>query len=413
MTTTAQQTPTAPPADPGDGTATAARLRAITNELADRYLERTGVVKALISCMLAGQHSLLLGPPGTAKSELARDLTGRVHGAQLWEILLSKYTDPKRMFGPIDVSALMQGTYKQVWDGRATQADIAFIDEIFKCGPAALNEMLALLNERLYHPESGGAPIACPLLTAITASNELPTGEESAAIYDRLLVRIEVDYLADPSNFAALIRSASVPASPQATPTTLLLADLQTAVRVHVPRIIVPDPIIGALVSLRATLRHAGHIASDRRWKHSVRLLQGAAYLAGRDHVDPADLELLTHVLWDSPAERPAIEREVLHLINPDAREALDIQDGLDQLDAQLNSMKGESRQALAEWAIKEANNKLDRAGKKLKEMLQQSQTAGRSTATLDSVIERHRAVQARVMVEALGLDPTMIKSGI
>lgn len=405
MTNSTQQAaPAAPPADPGDGSATSARLRAITGELAARYLERTNVVKVLVSCMLAGEHSLILGPPGTAKSEIARDLTRRIYDAQYWEILLSKYTDPKRMFGPIDVAALMKGTYQQVWDGRATRADIAFIDEIFKCAPAALNELLALLNERLYHPESGGDPIRCPLISAITASNELPA-DESSAVYDRLLVRIEVGYLADPSNFTQLLRSAITPAASPAAPTTVLLADLQTAVQTHVPAIDVPDPILDALCTLRATLRHAGLIASDRRWKKSIGLLQAAAYLDGRSHVTPDDLAMLTHVLWDRPADRPTVEREVLQLVNPHSREALDLLDGIEELNTQLDAMAGQGREHLSNWAIQEANGKLARAGSKLKDLRDQSQAAGSSTTTLDEVLDRHRAVHTRIMTEALGFN--------
>jgi hypothetical protein len=115
---------------------------------------------------------------------MARELTGRIEGAAYWEIPLSKFTAPTRMFGPIDVAALARGEYRQVYDGRATTAHVAFIDEIFKCSTAALNETLGYLNERIYHPESGGEPIHCPLIVAITASNELPGGEDSAAIYD-------------------------------------------------------------------------------------------------------------------------------------------------------------------------------------------------------------------------------------
>ncbi len=190
-------TPTTTPAASGGGTV-AQRLTAIAAELADLFYERSSVIRALIIALLAGQHSLLLGPPGTAKSELARELTGRIDGARYWEILLSKFTDPKRMFGPVDVAALTRGEYTQVFDGRATQCEIAFIDEIFKCSAGALNETLAFLNERLYHPENGGPPVDCPLISAITASNELPAGEELNAVYDRLLVRLEVGYLAGP-----------------------------------------------------------------------------------------------------------------------------------------------------------------------------------------------------------------------
>jgi MoxR-like ATPase len=388
----------------------AKRLRAITDELSDQFLERAEVVRALVVTVLAGQHSLLLGPPGTAKSQLARKLTGRVEGADFWEILLSKFTAPTRMFGPIDVGALSRGEYRQIFEGRATTAHIAFMDEIFKCSVAALNETLGFLNERIYHPESGGDPIACPLISAITASNELPTGEDSAAIYDRLLVRIEVGYLADPSNFAALVRSAT--AAPGAAPrTTVQLAELQDAVDAGVPAVEVPDAIVDAICTLRATLRRKELIASDRRWRQAVRLLQASAWLDERAEVGETDLAMLTHVLWDSPAQRPTVEREVLQLVNPDAREALDLADAIDELEAELDAKAGQSREALSDWAIKEANSKLAKAGKKLAKMRADAETAGRSTATLDRVLTRQRAVHARVLTEALGVDASMVQA--
>lgn len=387
---------------------TAAKLRMITDELGERFYERGDVVRTLITTVLAGQHSLVLGPPGTAKSELARELTSRIEDAQYWEILLSKFTDPKRMFGPIDVAALSQGQYRQVYEGRATTAHIAFIDEIFKCSTAALNETLGLLNERIYHPENGGEPISCPLIAAITASNELPSGEDTAAIYDRLLVRIEVGYLADPSNFAELVRSAVV--TPAATArTTVALAALQHAVEVEVPAIGVPDGIVDAICTLRAGLRRKELIASDRRWRQAVRLLQASAYLDGRSEVTDTDLSILTHVLWDSPAERPTVERTVLELVNPDAGEALDLSDAIEELEAELDAKAGQSGEKLSEWGIKEANPKLKKAGKRLEKMREEAEAAGRSTATLDRVIGRQRAVMARVLSEALGVDASAL----
>jgi len=395
---------------PADAAQTARQLQAITAELAETYLERSAVVRALVTAVLAGQHSLLLGPPGTAKSELARELTGRIDGARYWEILLSKFTDPKRMFGPVDVGALVQGRYTQVFDGRATQCEIAFVDEIFKCSAGALNETLAFLNERLYHPENGGPPIACPLIAAITASNELPAGEELSAVYDRLLVHLEVGYLADPSNFAALVRSAVTPRVPPAR-TTVPLEALRHAVTAAVPAVGVPDGIVDAICQLRAALRRAELTASDRRWKQAVRLLQASAFLDGRDEVAETDLAILTAVLWDSTADRPAVEREVLQLVSPDAGEALDLADAIAELEAQLDAKAGQSRESLSEWAIKEANSKLSRAGKRLDQMRADAVTAGRSTATLDDVIARRRAVHARVMVEALGVDASMVNA--
>ncbi|MFJ8922012.1 AAA family ATPase [Streptomyces sp. NPDC102415] len=389
---------------------TAGRLRAITAELSGLFYERDDVIRTLTVAMLAGQHALLLGPPGTAKSELARELTGRIGSANYWEILLSKFTAPTRMFGPIDVGALSRGEYRQIFDGRATTAHIAFIDEIFKCSTAALNETLGLLNERIYHPENGGEPIHCPLISAITASNELPTGDDSAAIYDRLLVRLEVGYLADPSNFAGLVRSA-VSAPAVTARTTVELSELQQAVNDAVPAVEVPDAIVDAVCTLRAALRRKELIASDRRWRQSVRLLQASAFLDGRDSVDRNDLSVLTHVLWDSPAERPTVEREVLHLVNPDAKEALDLADAIEELEAELDAKAGQSREALADWAIREAMTKLNMAGKKLERLRGEAETADRSTTAVERVIILQRAVHARVLTEALGVDASLVQA--
>ncbi|MEU5141182.1 AAA family ATPase [Streptomyces sp. NPDC021139] len=389
---------------------TAERLRAIGDELSDRFYERADVVRTLLVTLLAGQHSLVLGPPGTAKSELARELTGRIVGASYWEILLSKFTAPTRMFGPIDVAALARGEYRQVYEGRATTAHVAFIDEIFKCSTAALNETLGYLNERIYHPESGGEPVRCPLIGAITASNELPDGEDSAAIYDRLLVRIEVKYLEDPSNFAALVRSAvSRPAAPKRT--TVDLAALRHAVAEAVPAVEVPDAIVDAVCTLRAALRRKELIASDRRWRQAVGLLQASAFLDRRPSVADSDLSVLTHVLWDSPAERPTVEREVLHLVNPDAKEALDLADTIEELETQLDAMAGQSREALSEWVIKKAHNQLAMAGKRLERLREEAVVAGRSTSAIDRVTGRQRAVRARVLTEALGVDASTVQA--
>ncbi|MFJ6930475.1 AAA family ATPase [Streptomyces nigra] len=392
-----------------DAQTTAEKLRTIVSELSERFYERDDVVRTLVVTLLAGQHSLMLGPPGTAKSELARDLTSRVEGASYWEILLSKFTAPTRMFGPIDVGALARGEYRQVYEGRATTAHVAFMDEIFKCSTAALNETLGYLNERIYHPENGGEPIRCPLIGAITASNELPDADDSAAIYDRLLVRIEIGYLTDPSNFAALVRSAVRAPAPASTPRTIHLSELQEAVTTTVPAVEVPDAMVDAICTLRAALRRKELIASDRRWRQAVGLLQASAYLDGRTEVTETDLSILTHVLWNSPAERPVVEREVLHLVNPDAKEALDLSDTLDELETQLDAMAGQSREALSDWVIKNAHNKLATAGKRLEQLRSEAAGAGRSTTTIDRVTLRQRAVRARVLTEALGLDTSMV----
>jgi len=223
-------------------------------------------------------------------------------------------------------------------------------------------------------------------------------------------VRLEVGYLADPSNFAALIRSAVTEQEAPAR-TTVTLEQLQNAVTKEVPAVEVPDLVVDAICTLRAALRRQELVASDRRWRQAVRLLQASAYLDGRESVGETDLTVLTHVLWDSPAQRPVVEREVLQMVNPDAREALDLADAIEELEAQLDAKAGQSREALNDWAIKEANGKLARAGKKLASLRKEAQASGRSTTAIDRVVARQRAVHARVLTEALGVDASIVQT--
>lgn len=385
-------------------------MAAIAEELSALFLERTGAVRALVTAILAGHHSLLLGPPGAAKSDLARALTRRICGGIYWEDQLNPFTAPTQIFGPIDIPALLRGEYTQVFAGNATEAHIAFIDEIFKCGPGALQSMLAFLNERLYHPEGGGAPVRCRLLAAVTASNELPSaGQETAAFFDRLLVRLEVAYIEDPANFTVLLRSGAVADSAPAPSATVTLAALENAIRVEVPAVTVPDAVLDMMVRLRTALRRRGLICSDRRWRQSVRLLQASAYLDGRDRVDDQDLDILRHVLWDSTADRRPVAEEVLALVNPDAKTALDLLEAILAIEGELESMAGQAREKVNEFGIKEAIPKLSKAKRELAALLIAAQAAGRRTEAIDEVDARRRAVHARVLAEALGVPATGI----
>jgi MoxR-like ATPase len=388
---------------------TAGSLRAICTELSERYYERGPVIRVLMQTVLAGQHALLLGAPGTAKSDLARDLTSRFGDAVYRELLLSKFTDPKKIFGPLDVAALVRGEYRQQLERGVTGAHIVFFDEIFKCGDGALNETLAYLNERTYHPESGGAPIKCPLISAITASNELPADAATSAVYDRLLVRIEVGYLVDPANFTALVRSAVRKGTAQ-TRTTITLAELLHAVNVAVPAVDVPDEVVDRICELRTALRHKELITSDRRWKQAVRLLQAGAWLDGRDAVEEEDLRVLTHVLWDSPAQRGTVEREVLAVMDPAGVRVLDLVDDIAAIESELEAKTGQSEETLSTWAVKEARSKLTKAAVELKSIKADARANGRSTRTVDEAMQRQKAVLGRLLTEALGISASALR---
>jgi MoxR-like ATPase len=381
-------------------------VNAAIEETAALYHERDVEARMIMTGILAGQHTLLLGPPGTGKSAIVREITSRITSARYWEILLSKFTAPSAIFGPVDVAALAQGTYRQVFDGHATTCEIAFVDEIFKCSSAALNSMLSYLNERVYHPEAGGTPIPCPLVSAVCASNELGEDEATAALYDRLLIRMEVDYLSQPDSFDRLLRSAVTdPRMSAATRTTVELTELQLAVTTEVPAVDLPQPVIEAIRDLRSDLRQREIISSDRRWKQAVRVLQAAAWLDGRDHISADDLAVLTHVLWDVPTTKATVAKVIRNYLGSDERRIADMIDDVDRIAAELDKhLAAENPQLLQEWGV-QANVQLSTIARKLRRAADSVRAAGRPSGSYERAVGRAQHVYTQLLIQALGVD--------
>ena len=178
------------------------RLARLARALEDRFLGKDEIIRLLLVATIAGEHAVLVGPPGTAKSALIRTFA-RLMQARYFEYLLTRFTEPNEIFGPVDIAAFREGRYERRTDGMLPDAEIVFLDEVFKSNSAILNALLTLLNERRY--TSGGRVIRCPLLSAFGASNEVPTDETLTAIYDRFILRIRSDNL-DAYHFQDLLQ---------------------------------------------------------------------------------------------------------------------------------------------------------------------------------------------------------------
>jgi MoxR-like ATPase len=291
-----------PTPHPAPGPAARDLLPAILSALEAGLVERRPVVRLALLTALAGEHTLLVGPPGTAKSQLARRLHLAFGEGHYFERLLTRFTVPEELFGPLSIRALEEDRYERQTAGFLPQASIAFIDEVFKANSAILNALLTLLNEREF--DNGTRREPCPLISVIGATNAVPDDEVGEAFFDRFLVRLPVAAVSA-GGFRALL-DAGRTGEPAPPPAPLREADRQAVARAA-RAVRVGEEVQGLLAELRDRLDAEKRYVSDRRWVKIAWLLQVAAAAEGRGEVSPWDLWLLPWCTAPDAASQAAV----------------------------------------------------------------------------------------------------------
>lgn len=285
------------------------KILTLSEELNRNFKERDDEIAGSLLAMISGEHVLFIGPPGTAKSMLARELCRCIEGGNFFYYLLTRFTTPDEIFGPLSLSSLQADIFSRKIDGYLPSANVSFLDEIFKANSSILNSLLTVLNERKYH--NGSEILDVPLISVFGASNELPEENESLeALYDRFLFRYYISYVQDETNFVELILGSAEDFSPSVR---LTIGEIEALQR-GAGGISIDEDVLDAIVVLRKEFRSGGVSISDRRWKKMVWVMKVAAHTIGRDRVDKTFLPILQHMLWNRPEEQVTLRKRLLEM---------------------------------------------------------------------------------------------------
>ncbi|MFZ4855943.1 MAG: AAA family ATPase [Desulfuromonadaceae bacterium] len=305
------------------------RIQSIRSQLCAGLHEREEVMTVALLAVLAGQSVFLLGPPGTAKSLMARRLSCAFKDKEYFEYLMQKFSTPEEIFGPIDIVKLKVGSYYRKTENYLPKADFAFLDEIWKSNSAILNTLLTIINEKKFR--NGDDDPNVPLKALIGASNETPKADEGLeALWDRFIVRLYVPRLSEDSSFEALLQNSSVKEQVMvADELAISKADWEKW-QDEIETVKLSPETMQAIHFIKNELKllhekdpqSMEYYVSDRRWQRAVKVIKSSAFFSGRDKTTHLDTLLLRHCLWSSKAGMDVIGeiviRHVGSLLIPD-----------------------------------------------------------------------------------------------
>lgn len=291
------------------------RIKSMLKVMSEGIYEKEHILAMALLSAVAGESVFLLGPPGTAKSLVARRLKLAFKDANAFEYLMSRFSTPDEIFGPVSISLLKnEDRYERVVDGFLPTATVVFLDEIWKASPSIQNALLTAINERIF--QNGRNTLSLPMKALIAASNELPAEDEGLeALWDRFLVRMVSNCIQTESTFYKMLRLKLV--GDITMPSDLQITDeVYESWQHDINLIAISDDVCKSISAIRKRLREEGkmedhktmdYYVSDRRWKKCVHLMQTAAFLNGRETIDVTDIPILFHCLWNTVEALPSI----------------------------------------------------------------------------------------------------------
>lgn len=362
------------------------KIQKIKEALTKKFFEREQEIEGILTAILARQHVLLIGPAGTGKSALSAELKNIIKGSNYFQWLLTRFSTPEELFGVLSLKELEQGIYKRNTSGKLPEAHFAFLDEIFKANSAILNSLLTLINERLFY--NNGTPFKAPLITLIGSSNEYPEeGEGLEALFDRFLLRFEVNYLKEERTFIDMLKgngqNVEIP--------SISLEEL-VQYQFMVDLVNIPDDVCEALAEIRRRLHDEGIFPSDRRFKQSLSLLRAKAFLEGRTEVVVNDIMLLANSLWETIDQKNMVTQIVRE--NAQDKVTMLIEEYTEVIAELIDSIKNDTS---TETNV-EVRKKLKEIEKDLKELKGKAKDTSKINKLLETISNTCKKIEKSIL---------------
>lgn len=380
------------------------KILQLEEEMNGKYIHRREEIRGLLVGLLTKSNVILLGQPGTSKTDMVQTLA-RAIKSDCFETILTRTSSPEELFGAYDIRELENGRYVRNTDNSLAKAHFGFVDEVFKCNSSVLNGLLGVMAQRTFR-NGNSTPENIPLQLFVGASNEMPEGGatgELSALWDRFEIRYVVDYIKDDAGFAKLLQIG-----PSVEPKTMIDMEDLVGAQKEVSEVPLKDaePII---LNLWKLLKKEGFVVSDRKWRNLLKYLQAVAWLNGNKKVEIEDISFLKNVLWNEPEQYKTIKKIIGQFATPEMEKAQETLDSCLDIVAELFAMGDNDAENKSKFGttktIKatEVHAKLIRAGKLLQTTRTTRKSKGQPIAELDRIIKEIKDNTVKVANILLG----------